>query len=148
MAETNIMEAPLSRLIQTETVGKERERLTRMIVIAIRELMNQTSPDSNTKDIGAFISIALIAVHKTVERTVAPWEKRNYWVKADRFRINWAWAEIMGENMKEALLVDNWSEVAILTGQIGEKLSNIKVSPRHRMGKPWVGAWKQLIKPN
>ena len=50
--------------------------------------------------------------------------------------------------MKEAVLVDNWAEVAILTDQIGEKLSTIKVSPRHRMGKPWVGAWKQLVKTN
>ncbi len=83
----------VSRIIQTEGVGKERNRLLKAIVISIRELMKQNVVDSNTRDLAAFISNALLAVHDTVERTVAPWEKRDYWVKADKFRMEWAWTK-------------------------------------------------------
>jgi hypothetical protein len=34
----------------------------------------------------------------------------------------------------------------MLSAQIGQKLQKIKVSERHRMGKPWVGAWNKLEK--
>lgn len=140
-----IMEAALSRLIQTETVGQERKRLTKMIVISIRELMKQSNPDSSTKDLAAFIALALEAVDNTIERTVAPWEKRNYWVKADKFRREWAWAQKLGEEMRQAVFLEDWGEVAIISAQVGAKLGKLDVSPRHRMGKPWIGAWDRLI---
>ena len=76
--------------------------------------------------------------------SVAAWEKRNYWVKADRFRMEWAWAGQMGEKMEQAVQNDDWANIAMLSVQIGEKLHKVKVSEKHRMGKPWVGAWQRL----
>ncbi|MEN8243077.1 MAG: hypothetical protein ABFS17_14280 [Chloroflexota bacterium] len=134
----------MSRVIQTDGVGKERNRLLRGIVISIRELMKQSKPDSKTKDLAAFISIALLAVDLTIERTVAPWEKRNYWVKADTFRQEWSWVKPTGEQLRTAALDDNWPEVAGLAAAVGARLAKIKVSDRHRMGTPWVGAWNKL----
>jgi hypothetical protein len=134
----------LSRIIKTETVGKERNRLLKGIVISIRELMKQSKPDEATRDLSAFIALALEAVAATIERTVTPWEKRDYWLKADRFRREWAWAEEFGQKMREAVLAEDWSVVAGLAAQVGEKLNHIEVSPRHRMGTPWVGSWEKL----
>jgi len=135
----------VSKIINTVNVGTERNRLLKAIVIAIRELMKQTSVDSTTKDLAAFISNALIAVHETVERSVIPWEKRDYWVKADKFRLEWAWTKEIGEEMLEATLEQDWAKVALLSASVGQKLKNIMVSDRHRMGKPWVGAWDLMI---
>ncbi|MEJ2512918.1 MAG: hypothetical protein P8Y72_15140 [Anaerolineales bacterium] len=135
----------MSRIIHTNNVGTERNRLLKAIVIAIRELMKQTSVDSTTKDLAAFISSALLAVHETIERSVTPWEKRDYWVKADKFRLEWAWTKDIGQEMLEATLEEQWAQVALLSATVGQKLQNIMVSDRHRMGKPWVGAWELMI---
>ena len=134
----------MSRVINPETPGKIRNKMTKAVVLAIRELMQQAKPDSNTRDYAAFIAVALEAIDGTVEQTVLPWEKRDYWVKADKFRMEWAWAKTLGEQMRTATLAEDWGEVAMLAVQVGQKLNKVEVSPRHRMGKPWVGAWKQL----
>jgi hypothetical protein len=134
----------LSRIIKTESVGKERNRLLKAIVISIRELMKQTEPNKQTRDLAAFIALALEGVAKTIDRTVTPWEKRDYWLKADRFRREWAWTGEFGEKMKAAVLNEDWPSVAGLSAEIGVKLSKIEVSPRHRMGTPWIGAWDKL----
>lgn len=134
----------MSRVINTDGVGKERNRLVKAIVISIRELSKQEKPDSKTKDLAAFIALALLGVADTVERTVQPWEKRDYWVKADRFRRDWAWAGKLGKEMEKAALNQDWGMVAVTAGQVASNLGYVQVSPRHRMGKPWEGAWQQL----
>jgi len=134
----------MSRVINTQSVGKERNYLVKAIVISIRELMRQEKPDNNTKDLIAFIAMALQSISESVERTVVPWEKRNYWIKADNFRREWAWADRLGEELKSVLLTGDWPEIANIVVEIGSKLSHIEVSDRHRMGKPWVGAWEKF----
>jgi hypothetical protein len=135
----------MSRVINTQSVGKERNQLVKAIVISIRELMKQGKPDSISKDLVAFIAVALEAVSETIDRTVTPWEKRNYWVKADKFRQEWAWAKSLSEELSTALLSEDWPAIAATTVQIGSNLSHVEVSDRHRMGKPWVGAWDKFI---
>lgn len=131
----------MSRIIHTENIGTERNRLLKAIVISLRELVKQQTIDSKTKDLAAFISNALLAVHDTVERSVQPWEKRDYWVKADKFRMEWAWTKELGEQFFEATLDQDWGTIALLSAKVGQKLENVAVSDRHRMGQPWVGAW-------
>lgn len=134
----------MSRIIDTNAVGKQRTQLQKAIVIAIRELMQQSKPSAITKDLAAFIAIALLQISEGVEITVKPWEKRNYWVKADAFRRDWAWADSFGKQMKTATFEENWFEIAQLAAKVGSKLNKIEVSPRHRMGRPWEGAWEIL----
>ena len=134
----------MSRVINPDSAGKERTRLTKAIVIAIRELARQSEPTTAAKDQAAFIALALQTIADGIDVSVAAWEKRDYWVKADRFRMEWAWAGQMGEKMKAAVQNDDWGNVAMLSAQIAQKLQKVKVSENHRMGKPWVGAWENL----
>ncbi len=136
----------MSRIIQTDSVGKRRTQLLKAIVLSIRELMKQTSVNSDTRDLAAFISNALLAVHSTVEESTIPWEKRGYWVKADKFRLEWEWTKRIGEEMLEATKEEDWPAVAMLSATVGQQLSSVQVSDRHRMGKPWVGAWDLMKK--
>jgi len=140
-----MQETFVSRIIHTENIGTERTRLLKAIVISLRELVKQQTINSQTKDLAAFISNALLAVHDTVERSVLPWEKRDYWVKADKFRMEWAWTKELGDQFLEATKEQDWGTIAILSAQVGQKLENVVVSDRHRMGKPWVGAWDLMI---
>jgi len=136
----------MSRVINPNAAGKERTRLTKAIVITIRELTKQSEPNDATRDMAAFIALALQTIADGIDVSVAAWEKRDYWVKADRFRMEWAWAGQIGEKMKIAVLEDDWASVAMLSAQIAQKLHKVKVSERHRMGTPWVGAWEELSK--
>lgn len=135
----------MSRLIKTETVGKDRTRLTKAIVLAMRELAKQKDVTDETRDLAAFIALALQIIADGIDESVAAWEKRDYWVKADRFRMEWMWAGQTAIKMKNAVLTDDWATIAMLMPQIAIKLNKIEVSDNHRLGKPWVGAYKQLM---
>lgn len=135
----------MSRVINPNSAGKERTRLSKAVVIAIRELAKQAEPDLEARDMAAFIAMALETIAAGIDKSVAAWEKRDYWVKADRFRMEWAWAGDLGQKMRQAVLADDWAGVAMLSMQIAQKLSKVKVSERHRMGKPWVGAWERIM---
>ena len=134
----------MSRVINPESAGKDRTRLSKAIVLAIRELAKQSEPTAAARDLAAFISLALSAIAEGIDASVAAWEKRDYWVKADKFRMEWMWAGLTAAKMKSAVLADDWGAVAMLLPQIAQKLNKIQVSENHRLGQPWVGAFKQL----
>jgi hypothetical protein len=106
--------------------------------------MKQQSPDSDTYDLAAYISLALHTIHETVDQSVTAWEKRGYWLKADRFRLQWEWSEKKSDQMKTALLSEDWPQVALVSARVAEKLNDVEVSKNHRLGTPWVGAWDRL----
>jgi len=131
-------------LINPDSAGKDRTRLSKAIVLSIRELARQKDVTSETKDLAAFIALALQAIAAGIDASVIAWEKRDYWVKADRFRMDWMWTGQFAEKMKTAVLNDDWATIAMLMPQIAQKFSKIVVSENHRLGKPWVGAYLQL----
>jgi hypothetical protein len=136
----------LTRIINPDSAGKERTRLTKAIVVAIRELAQQPGPGAETRDLAAFIALALSVVSETIDVSVAAWEKRGYWVKADRFRMDWIWAGNYAEKIRQAILAEDWATVAQLAAQTAQKLNKVVVSSGHRLGHPWVGAWEELKK--
>ena len=134
----------MSRLINPDSAGKDRTRLSKAIVLALREMAKQTEVTTDAKDMAAFIVLALKSISEGIDASVAAWEKRGYWVKADRFRMDWMWTGQVAEKMKAAVLSDDWGTVAMLSVQIAQRFGKIEVAQNHRLGKPWVGAYKQL----
>jgi len=125
-------------------VGKERKQLVRAIAISLRELTQQDESNDQTRDMVSFIALCLDAVAKTIERTVEPWEKRDYWLKADRFRMDWDWAGKNASALRLAILAHDWAAIAESLAAIGQKLSKEKLPKTHRLGEPWIGAWEEL----
>jgi hypothetical protein len=134
----------MSRIINPESAGKERTQLSKAIVLAVRELAKQTDVTNDAKDLAAFIALALTNISEGIDISVAAWEKRGYWVKADRFRMDWLWTGQYAEKMKTAILADDWGAIAMIMPQIAQKFSKIVVSDNHRLGKPWVGSYGRL----
>ncbi|HRQ25326.1 MAG TPA: hypothetical protein PLF42_18000, partial [Anaerolineales bacterium] len=122
----------MSRVINPDSVGKERTRLSKSIVLCVRELARQREVTPESKDLAAFIALALQSIADGIDVSVAAWEKRDYWVKADRFRMEWLWAGHYAEKMKDAVLADDWAAIALLMPQIAQKFSKIVVSDNHR----------------
>lgn len=134
----------MSRVINPDSVGKERTRLTKSIVLCIRELAKQAKVTPEAKDQASFIALALQSISDGVDVSVAAWEKRDYWVKADKFRMEWLWTGQLAEKMKTAVLTDDWPTIASLMPQIASRLSKVEVSDNHRLGKPWENAYAAL----
>lgn len=134
----------MGRVINLESAGKQRKQLSREIVLALRELAQQQETNSTTQDLVAFISINLQKISASIDSSVVAWEKRGYWVKADRFRLDWAWCAIYASLLKDALKAEKWDEIAVISAKVAEKLKDVKLPQRHNIGSPWVGASKKL----
>jgi len=134
----------MSRIIKTDSTGKQRSQLTRATAVALRQLSQQTDLGDEARDLAAFIALALRSIHEGIDSSVSAWEKRGYWVKADRFRMEWAWADIIATRLTEAILKDDWPTVAQLSVQAAQRLHKVQVSGTNRIGKPWQGAYARL----
>ncbi len=137
----------MSRVIKTASAGKDRVLLEKGIVLAIRELARQTGMNETTRDLLSYISLSLISIGETIDESVAAWEKRGYWIKADRYRMEWTWAAQLGEDMKQAILIEDWGEVTRTIALATQKLSTVKIAQHSRMGTPWMGSYKKLVSP-
>lgn len=134
----------MAKIYSPESAGKDRTRLSKTIVLALRELMKQTQPDTLTSDLTAYVVLALEEIAGNIDRSVEAWEKRGYWVKADKFRLEWEWAASSAAKMRRALSADDWGTVAVTAALIAQKLSKITVPEKHRLGTPWLGAAKKI----
>lgn len=134
----------MSRVIQTESAGKDRTRLVRTIVAALRELMHKAEPDQASRDLAAYIGLALAEIEKTIDPSVLAWEKKGFWVKADRFRLEWDWTGPAARKMTRAVLEESWGDVATVGVMISGKFAAVNVPEKHRLGTPWIGAYRLL----
>ncbi len=100
--------------------------------------------DEEARDLAAYIALSLAEIADTIEKTVEPWEKRGYWLKADRFRLDWEWAGLLGKALSAGLMEDDWGSAAQAAAQIMGNVQSVQVPTRHRLGTPWVGAWDRL----
>ena len=134
----------MSRITSNDNPATQRTKLAKIVVLAIRELMTQETPDEQSKDLVATIIMALSKIHDLVDRTALAWEKRDYWNKADRFRLDWEWAVIQRDVLLDNLQGANWQNIAKSCLFIGEKLKTIQISSRSKKPIEYKGAWKEL----
>jgi hypothetical protein len=130
----------------TESGTTLRNRLTKSIVLAIRNLMGQSQPDAGSLDMAAYTVLALEKIAESVDRSAEAWEKRNYWLKADQFRQEYLWIEPSLAVLKPALLAEDWVSLVPELVQVAQRLKNVKIAQNHRIGTPWIGAWDALRK--
>ncbi len=136
----------MSRIINTDSVGKQRTQLTKAVMITIRELATRKQIDDDARDMAAFLSIALHRIYETVDVSVRAWEKRDYWVKADQFRMQWMWTQNSAQKIQQAVLLNDWGELAMLMPEVAGKLTSVKLPKNNTLGQPWKGAMVELKK--
>ena len=137
----------MSRVISQYGPGNERKNLSNAIVAGIRQLVKQEKfdiDDIESKDIISFTILSLEEISKSVERSVAAWEKRNYWIKADRFRLEWAWALKCAQTLRSSYAGNDLTGIIQVITEVGSNLNGIKISDRNRIGTPWKGFRKRL----
>ena len=134
----------MSRVVNPDGIGKQRGRLLKMTTLALRTLAVRSRVDDETRDLVAFIALALNEVHETIEVTCGAWEKRDYWLKADQFRRDWAWAGKTAAKLERVVLGDEWPNLAPLMPDLAKHLEKVNLPKRNTLGTPWLGAYAQL----
>lgn len=138
----------MSKIVHTNKLGTERKRILRGIVVTLNALTKQSSFTEESWDMVAFIALSLRKVDATIEQATVAWEKRGYWIKADRYRLEWEWLSNSQKSLTEAAMEKDIDKAIQSIVVVADHLNNIKVSKNHRMGKPWVGAYQVLRKTN
>lgn len=130
--------------INKETAGKERNQLIRNILVAIRELNQCQQFDEKAKDIVAFIGLELLAIYKSIDASVLAWEKRNYWAKADKYRMEWLWTQGVARNLRTALNKDDIPTIMAQLAKVMDKFADKNLPKSAKASRSWDGSLTEI----
>ncbi len=111
------------------------------MALALRHAAAGEAEESTQRDVFAFLSLSLREVCDSVDETVAAWEKRDYWVKADRFRVEWLWAEQTHRQLTACLERGDLSGCTEAAAKLAAHVNGAKLPKKSASERPWSGAW-------
>ena len=135
----------MSRIIAVDSVGQERHRLRRTIAESLRRLAGKQTFDEESKDLAALIVFSLRRLEEGVDRTATAWEKRDYYLKADRFRLQWEWVEETAYALESALLLGQLDQVPEILVTMFPQFNDITVARYTRSPDLWEGCYQRLV---
>ncbi|MCY3936138.1 MAG: hypothetical protein OXG09_09160 [Chloroflexi bacterium] len=104
----------------------------------------QGSRDEEMLDWLAAVVFTLRDIAKSVEQTAVAWEKRNHWLKADRFRREWDWVAAIAERLSSSLTAGDVDAAIPALLPLLPKVSGVKVLRSMKPAAEWQGAMKRL----
>jgi hypothetical protein len=84
-------------------------------------------------------------IHESALVTVEAWEKRGYWMKADRFMRDWEWAGELASNFEDVIRNDAWDLIPRLMAELLPHIADVKVKSLTRSPSAWKGAYQKLL---
>lgn len=135
----------MSRVINVNSPTKIRNQSRRTIAEILRHLLQKPTIDSETKDMAATITFTLREIHDTVETTIQAWEKRGYWLKAERFLRDWVWVPETAANFEDVIRNDAWDLLPELLADLFPRFSDIEVKTMTRKADAWRGNYQRLL---
>ncbi|NMB63045.1 MAG: hypothetical protein GYA18_12015 [Chloroflexi bacterium] len=136
----------MSRVINRNNYSSQRTSYMRFVATALRHLPQDNRVDDNYKDIGVFIFLTLREISNSVQKTIQPWEKRGYWVKADQFRKEWEWLDPLYNAMKKKIHDQAWNDLKSELQTLCEICCDYPPYQRMPVSDPWRGSWKKWEK--
>lgn len=135
----------MSRVINTNSPTKVRNQSRRTIAELLRQLSQKPEIDTEARDMAAAIVYMLNDINSSVEQTVTAWEKRGYWMKAERFLRDWEWARESAANFDDVLRNEAWELLPRLLAELFPQFTDIQVKKMTRSASEWKGAYKRLM---
>lgn len=135
----------MSRVININSPGKIRNRNKRTIAEILRLVSTKATFDTEARDMSAALVYSLRAIHESTLLTIEAWEKRGYWMKADRFMREWAWSNEMAANLEDVLRHEAWDLVPGLLGELVARTADVQVKNMTRSPAVWQGAYQKLL---
>lgn len=135
----------MSRVINIDNPTKRRNHNRRTIAELLRRLSQKPEIDDEAKDMAAAIVFALQDIAAGVEQTALAWEKRDYWMKAERFIRQWDWTAESAANIEDVIRNDAWDLLPELLAELFPRFADIQIKLMTRKPDSWQGAYSRLI---
>lgn len=131
----------MSRVIRVETAHRSRQRILQGMAVTLRRAVSGVLDPSEQRDLLAFLDVSLAELRRSVDETAAAWEKRGYWLKADRFRQEWGWTERIGSSLSSALGACDLDRAMTSGTELATHIQHVRLPPALSRSRPWDGAW-------
>jgi len=131
----------MSRVIRVETAYRSRQRILQGMALALRFAASREASAGDQPDLLAFLDLSLAELRRSVDETAAAWEKRGYWLKADRFRQDWRWAERIGDSLHSAIESGDLDRARASGMELATPVHDVRLPASLARARPWVGAW-------
>lgn len=136
----------MGRIINTASPGSERNRLRRTMAEILRHLMFKRGVDDEVKDMTATLVYALRGIAESVEVTTGAWEKRDYYVKADRFRLEWEWVTPAARRLEAVAREGRWEDLPQELAALAPRFADIRIAKMTRDATTWQSNHERLLR--
>lgn len=134
----------MSRVINTNGPGPRRNQAKRTIAEALRHLREKPTLDAEAKDLAAVIALALREISQTVEESATAWDDRDYYLKADRFRREWMWADQSSRELTVLIREGRWDALPPALAKLLPHVADVTITKFTRDPRVWQGAYDRL----
>jgi hypothetical protein len=135
----------MSRVINPDNPGKIRNHHRRSIAEILRRLLQKPSVDDEAKDMAAILVFLLHEIYEGADQTAKAWEKRGYWMKAERFLREWEWTAEAAANIDDVIRNDAWDLLPELLADLFPRFADIQIKSMTRKPSLWRNAYKKLM---
>jgi len=135
----------MSRVINTSDPGKRRSQLRRTIAEVLRHLIFKRELDEEAKDLAAALVLSLRGIAESVEITTAAWEKRDYYLKADRFGLEWEWVTPAAQRLEEIIRRGRWETLPGELAALAPHFADIRIAKMTRPASAWKASYRLLM---
>lgn len=135
----------MSRVININNAARVRNQNLRTVAELMRRLGARADVDAEAKDMAAALVYLLREIHESADQTTRAWEKRGYWMKADRFLLEWEWAKEAAANLEDVLRHEAWDLLPRLLADLLPHAANQQVKNMTRSESAWQGAYERLL---
>lgn len=135
----------MGRVINPDTLGKRRTFLMRTGAEMLKHLSQKQQIDDDAKDMLAAIVLSLREISDGIRESTRAWEKRNYWVKIEKFEQKWDWTDFMATQLERLILNEEWHRLPEMMVKLMPRYADVKVTKFTRKESEWQGAYQQLL---
>ena len=135
----------MSRVINPDSVGKQRNQQMRLAAELLRHLSQKAIIDDEARDMAAALVMCFKQIEEGVEDAMVAWEKRNYWNKVEQFRIQWTWVGLAAARLEQLVRTEAWDQMPPYLMSLLTHFSEITISKFTRGADAWQGAYARLM---
>lgn len=117
----------------------------RSLAEMLRRLAAKGKVDDEAKDMAAAMVFILRDIDNGVDESAQAWEKRDYWIKADRFRVEWEWAKQAADDVEDVIREGAWDLFPRLMMDLFPHFSDVRIKKLTRTPELWQGAYALLM---
>ncbi len=136
----------MSRVINTDSVGKQRNQQMRTAAELLRRLSQKAAIDDEARDMAAGLVFCFKAIEDGIEEAMVAWEKRNYWNKVEQFRSQWTWVGLAAAQLEKLIRDNQWDQLPPYLMSLFSHFSEITITKYTRGADAWEGAYARLVK--